>query len=103
MTADILETHGWQTYFLGANTPADEMLRLIDELKPDLIGLSLSIYFNMPALKECITSIRNNFPGLEIVFGGQAFRFGASKALSSITHTHYIANLDELEHHIGEK
>ncbi|MBV5326804.1 MAG: cobalamin-dependent protein, partial [Chlorobium sp.] len=49
MVADIFELHGWDTHFLGVNTPINELLACIDEIKPDLIGLSLAVYFNVAA------------------------------------------------------
>ncbi len=51
MVADLFEFHGWDTHFVGANTPNDHLLSLIDEIKPTIVGLSLSIYFNMPLLQ----------------------------------------------------
>ncbi len=48
MVADIFELHGWDAHFLGANTPVEELLKFIDEIQPDLIGLSLAVYFNIP-------------------------------------------------------
>ncbi|MCA1785919.1 MAG: cobalamin-dependent protein, partial [Desulfobacteraceae bacterium] len=51
MVADIFELNGWDSQFLGANTPVDHMLAHIQDEKPDLVGLSVSVYFNMPALK----------------------------------------------------
>jgi methanogenic corrinoid protein MtbC1 len=50
MVADMFEIQGWDAHFLGANMPLDQMLHYIDEVKPDLLGLSLSVYFNMPSL-----------------------------------------------------
>ncbi|MFW6237267.1 MAG: cobalamin B12-binding domain-containing protein, partial [Desulfosudaceae bacterium] len=50
MVADIMETRGWDTWFLGANTPTADLLRMLQEKVPDMLGLSVSIYFNMAAL-----------------------------------------------------
>jgi methanogenic corrinoid protein MtbC1 len=97
MVADIFELNGWDGYFLGANTPIDELLSFIDEKEPDLVGLSLSVYFNLPSLKAGIEAIRADFRKLDIVVGGRAFLVGGTRALKPYTGTHYIESLDALE------
>jgi len=97
MVADILEMNGWDSYFLGANTPIDEMLTFIHEIKPDLVGLSLSIGFNAPQLIQSVKSIRENFPQLDIILGGQGFCGDKPASLKAFKHLYYIGSLDELE------
>jgi methanogenic corrinoid protein MtbC1 len=97
MVADIFELNGWDGYFLGANTPIDQLLSFIDEKEPDLVGLSLSVYFNLPSLKAGIEAIRANFRKLDIVVGGRAFLVGGTRALKPYTGTYYIESLDALE------
>ena len=97
MVADIFGMNGWDSYFLGANTPIDQMTQFIHETKPDLVGLSLSIYFNMPSLKKGIDAISSQFPNLEIVIGGQAFRWGELPSLKEYKNVTYLSSLDELE------
>ena len=97
MTADIFEINGWDAYFLGANTPVDHMLGFIDEEKPDLAALSLSIYFNMPSLKSAIEAIRTDFPDLDLLVGGQAFRWGGGDIIRKFKNVELIASLDDLE------
>jgi MerR family transcriptional regulator, light-induced transcriptional regulator len=74
MVADIMEGLGWDVWFLGANTPVEDLLSLIQEKNPDALGLSVSIYFNMASLVRTIEVVRSHYPGLDIVVGGQAFR-----------------------------
>ena len=97
MVADIFELHGWNADFLGANTPVDHMLAQIQETKPDLVGLSLAVYFNIATLKSELDALRSNFPGLDIIVGGQAFRSGGADLIKRYSATEYIASLDELE------
>ena len=54
MVADIMELNGWDGYFLGANTPHEDMAQLIQEVQPDLVGFSLSILANIDGLKRSI-------------------------------------------------
>jgi methanogenic corrinoid protein MtbC1 len=97
MVADICELNGWDTHFLGANTPIDQMLEHIQEIKPDIVGLSLSVYFNMAFLKKEIEAIRSNFTHLDIFIGGQAFQWGGIDKIDKYSGTEYIPTLNDLE------
>jgi MerR family transcriptional regulator, light-induced transcriptional regulator len=96
MVADVFELHGWDSYFLGANNPDDELFRLIEEKKPDLLALSLSIYFNLPALIKVIEKVKNFYPNLPIIVGGQAFNWGGSSSLNQFTAIDYIEDVKML-------
>lgn len=97
MVADIFELHGWKTHFLGANTPVPDLLTLISQKSPDLIALSLSVYFNLPSLLSALHEIGDKYPDLPILVGGQAFRWGGADALSRYPCVRYISSLDTLE------
>lgn len=102
MAADICELNGCDTDFLGANTSVDHILEHIQQTKPDLVGLSLSVYFNLASLKREIESIRSNFNHLDIFVGGQAFRWGGADIVKQYSATEYIPTLDALEKYISE-
>ncbi len=102
MVADIFELNGWDGHFLGANTPVDHMLEHIQEIRPDGVGLSLTVYFNLPALKSGIEAIRSNFSNLDIFVGGQAFHWGGHDLLKRYSGTYYIQSLDALHRDIAE-
>ncbi len=97
MVSDIFEMNGWQGYFLGASTPEEELIRFVDEVDPDLLGLSLSVYFNYPALERCIRAVRSEFASLDILVGGQAFSWGGTDSLRKLNSVEYVSSLDELE------
>ncbi len=101
MVADILEINGWDGYFLGANTPIGELLAFIDEIQPDMVGLSLSIYFNLPALKSTIAAIQAEFSNMDILIGGQAFHWGGLDAIKAYPNVEYLPSLNSLEKLIG--
>ncbi len=69
MIADIFELNGWDSYFLGANTPIEGLLTLIHEKKPQVVGLSVSIYSNMEKLIQTIERIKAEFPQKDILVG----------------------------------
>ena len=97
MIADFCELRGWRSPFLGANTPLPDLLQLIEERRPDLLGLSLSIYFNLPSLLKALDAVSGKYPDLPILVGGQAFRWGAKAALQPYPNVKYLESLDELE------
>jgi methanogenic corrinoid protein MtbC1 len=101
MVADVFEMNGWESHFLGANTPIDQMLGHISDTKPDLVGLSLSVYFNIAALTKGIEAIRSDFPSLDILVGGQAFRWGAMDLLKRFPGAQYVTSLAALEDQIA--
>lgn len=97
MVADIFEIHGWKSHFLGANTPLRDLLMMIGQKNPELVALSLSIYFNLPSLLSALTEISNQYPGLPVLVGGQAFRWGGVETISRYPLTRYISSLETLE------
>jgi len=97
MVADYFELHGWDGYFLGTETPISELIALIREKQPDLIALSVSVSYNLANLLGLIHAIRSCFPDLEVLVGGQGFRWGGTDAFQSLHNIHLITSLDELE------
>ena len=100
MVADILELNGWDCHFLGANTPPEEMVKHIQEISPDFVGLSLSILSNIENLKRGIEVIQGDFPNMDLLVGGQAFRWGGIETIQRYPGIEYIPSLDQLEQSI---
>jgi cobalamin-dependent methionine synthase I len=103
MVADFCELQGWHGFSLGANTPTADLLRMIRERDPDLVGLSVSLLFNVPQLETMLAAIRRGFPDLEVIIGGHAFagdgagREARETLMRCHDHVRYLASLDELE------
>lgn len=97
MVADIFELNGWDTNFLGANISLDELLAQIDHIKPDIVGLSLSLSANINQLLRAAEGVRASFPQLDIFCGGQAFRWGGQEKISHLPGALYIPTLHALE------
>lgn len=97
MVADIFEMHGWNVHFLGANVPAKEMTSFVENSKPDLIALSMSIYFHLPQLENMIKTIRECCSTLPIIVGGQGFRFWGDDVISHYPNVVYLNNLYTLD------
>jgi len=97
MAADILELNGWDTWFLGANTPVADLVGLVREKKPDVVGLSLSLYFRMPELEAAVRAVRAERPEQRIVVGGQAFRWGGREAAERLGRVRCVDSIVDLE------
>jgi len=75
MVCDLLEMEGWDTVFLGATVPLEDLVRMIRERRPQVVALSASIAPNVPRVGEAIRAIRQAVPGRAplIAVGGRAF------------------------------
>ncbi len=101
MVADIFEIHGWDTIYLGANTPVMELIEFVKEVEPNLVGLSMSVYFHIDTLKKTLSLINSNFNNLHVIVGGQAFKRCADSVIKNFNNTTYIPDLEALEEYIA--
>jgi len=74
MLADIMEYSGWDTFYLGAALPEKAILLAIEEHKPDVIALSVTMPPYLSICENIVKSIRKTYPDVRIAVGGQAFR-----------------------------
>jgi len=72
--ADLFELDGWKVIQLGANVPAEDLGQAVDFYQPDLVGLSVTLLTQLPALQQCIAAIRASRHGraVKILVGGRA-------------------------------
>lgn len=100
MAADVLEMQGWNVHFLGANTPTHDLFTFVRAIKPNLLGVSLSIYSNMPTLEKILKISHAEFPNLRVLVGGQAFQHGGEEVIKKYPNVVFKANLKELNEYI---
>lgn len=76
MVADLLEAEGWDTLCIGANTPSGSLAALVDEWRPDVLALSVSLTPNLPGLTEVLTRLRaaEETRALPVMVGGYALK-----------------------------
>ena len=107
MVADFFELHGWHGFFLGADTPSADLVRMIRERDVDVVGLSMSVLFNRPHLEEMLAAITGEFPTLDLLLGGHAFsgegagRDVREELLQRYQRLRYFDSLDELERYLA--
>ena len=97
MVGDVFEMNGWDVYFLGANTSTSELLAFAKTMKPDILAISISIYFHLPVFESMVKTIREEFPDLIIIVGGQAFLHGGQEILSKYKHVIYKPDLESID------
>lgn len=75
MIADFLQLAGYNTRFLGANTPVDSVLEMIDQLRPDVIGLPATVTKHVEPVRAAIERLRADFVTYRpvVMVGGMAF------------------------------
>jgi methanogenic corrinoid protein MtbC1 len=75
MVADFFEIDGWDTYFLGANTPIEGVLRAISERDADVLAISATMTYHIDKVAALIAEVRR--AGLDahtkIMVGGYPF------------------------------
>ena len=100
MVADVFEMKGWESLFLGAGIPTSELVKFIHETQPDILAISLSIYFNYANLQKMLEDLRAEFPDLQIILGGQAFNRASAKAILRLGNVLFLPDLYVLEKYI---
>jgi len=73
MASDFLEMAGFDVRFLGANVPTSHLVHMVREQKPDLLALSVTMSYHLPALRAALEQVRAVSPQLRIAVGGLAF------------------------------
>lgn len=100
MVSDILETNEWHSYFLGANTPIKELIDFAKTTNPDLIAISMSLFFHLPLLEKMIQKISEEMPNTQILVGGQGFRRGGIDVIKKYSNVLYLPNLFEFDQYL---
>jgi MerR family transcriptional regulator, light-induced transcriptional regulator len=75
MVSDFFEMEGWDTFYLGANTPTVSLVRTLEERGAGLLAVSATMTFHLSAVKELIAAVRQTEAGerIKILVGGYPF------------------------------
>jgi len=74
IAADVAHEAGWLAKSLGANVPRGDLALLVEERRPDAVGLSVALAAHLPECLRTIDEIRRRAPGVKILVGGRAVR-----------------------------
>ncbi|KAF0151193.1 MAG: cobalamin B12-binding domain protein [Ignavibacteria bacterium] len=101
MVACYLETLGYKVFFVGSNTPQNEVLKIIKEKQADIVGISNNFYLNFTRLVALLNAIQNEFPDLRTIVGGQALAEGTDDIFKEYKNVKYICSLDSLDEYLA--
>ncbi|MCA9973676.1 MAG: cobalamin-dependent protein [Anaerolineales bacterium] len=75
MVADFFEMAGWDTVYLGANTPAQAIVETLQAARSHILGISATMMFHITAVAELIRQVRLTPAGrqIRIMVGGYPF------------------------------
>jgi methanogenic corrinoid protein MtbC1 len=74
MVCDLFELRGWQSFYLGSSMPPADLLRFIEQKRPDVIGISAIYDGNIESARNVIAQLRTIAPsGVTILAGGRPF------------------------------
>lgn len=75
IVSDFFEMEGWDTYYLGANSPTPAILRALAERKADVLAVSATMTFHVRAVAELIAAVRASeaLGGVKVLVGGYPF------------------------------
>ncbi len=101
MVADVFELSGWDTRFLGTDTPLDTLRSVLERESPDLLALSLAMPERVPVFLQTLRTVREAFPDLPVVFGGRAFHGGVPSEVRGFPGAVHVPTLEALSLQIG--
>ena len=75
MVADFFEMEGWDTFYLGANTPIESIIRTLREQEANLLIVSATMAYHVRAVADLIQAVRKDpvLSGVKIMVGGYPF------------------------------
>ncbi len=75
MTADLMESQGWEVFYLGGGVPNDEILSLVGQLRPQLLMVYGTQPQGVPGVRQLVDLIREIGvnPTMNIMVSGGVF------------------------------
>jgi len=76
ITAEMFEANGWTVKFAGGGVPDDEVLKLIGEMRPDLLLMFGTLPSGVPAVRKLIDYFKevNSCPNMQIMCCGGIYK-----------------------------
>jgi methanogenic corrinoid protein MtbC1 len=73
MVSDRFDMAGWATYFLGPDTPVNEIAAAAGALGVDAVVMSSSTHFHRLTVRHAVDELKRALPDTDIWVGGPAF------------------------------
>lgn len=95
MLTDRLLLRGWNAHFLGADTPAAEVVAAAQAVGADLVALSAATHYNLVLLRSFVDEVKAGLPGVRVGVGGPAFACNHKWAAEDLLVTHELGIDDD--------
>jgi methanogenic corrinoid protein MtbC1 len=95
MAHDYFTILGYNSTFIGANTPLEVVQNAIKFIEPDYIAISVTNFYNVFAAKRLIDAIKSEHQDVKVMAGGQAFN--DPNALESIQADYHLTNFESVK------
>jgi methanogenic corrinoid protein MtbC1 len=97
MIADFFTISGFDTIFVGSGTPYQDFYNAITTIKPCLIAISISNYFNLVGAKRMIEEIKSKVDHpMKVIVGGNAFSQDGQQKAQSINADIYVRSVNDI-------
>lgn len=75
IVSDFFELNGWDTYYLGADTPVDDVISAALMNRAHVLAVSVTMTYHLAAVEKLFTSVRSDprCHSLRILVGGHPF------------------------------
>lgn len=73
MVCDFFEMEGWDTYYLGASLPEEDVVGASIDQQADLLAVSVTMMQNLHKAQKIIAMMRDEQPDTKILVGGFPF------------------------------
>lgn len=76
MVADFFEMDGWDSIYLGANTPGSALVELVCRERPDLLALGITMTYHLGTTSDLVQRFRadERCANVKIIAGGYVFQ-----------------------------
>lgn len=97
MVADFLTICGFQTIFVGSNTPYADFLNGVELIGPKLIAISVTNYYHIVVTKKIVAELRAKMGDrVKIVIGGNAFDSNPEH-IQAVGADYYVRSFEDLQ------
>ncbi len=103
IVADNMTNWGWDTLFLGAGSPAKDILAGLEQHRPETLILSMTIRSRIVELYDLLALIRHRMPSVHVLVGGQGLDAALWEKNNDFTSTHYLPTVPSLYNHLHQR
>lgn len=99
MVSDFFTISGYDAIFVGSSTPYQDFYNAIHVIRPTIIAISVSNYYNLIATKRMIEEIRKRTDlSFKVVVGGYAFHDDVSNKVKQVGADYYAVTFEDILH-----